>query len=111
MTIISFGASRKPPGLYRKRKNNKEKALNVIKNAIKEYEQDDAGFHDEITNFLPDDLCRIFFSEADFPVIKYFMPEPPKYVGQKQPSPMEGKGNMEYRETAPFFGKSFLDYA
>lgn len=90
-------------------KEDKEKALNVIKNAIKEYEQDDAGFHDEITDMLPDDLCRIFFSEAEFPVIKYFMPEPLKYVGQEHPSPMEGKGNMEYRDTAPFFGVSFLD--
>lgn len=90
-------------------KEDKEKALNVIKNAIKEYDQDDAGFHDEITSFLPDDLCRIFFSEADFPVIKYFMSEPPKYVDQEHPSPMEGKVNMEYRDTRRFFGRMFLD--
>lgn len=90
-------------------KEDKEKALAVIKNAIKECNQDDAGFHDAITDLYPDDLCRIFFSEAEFPVVKYFMPEPLKYVGQKQPSPMEGKVNMEYRDTASFFGKSFLD--
>ena len=84
-------------------KENKEKALVVIKNAINEYDQDDACFHDAITGLLPDDLCRIFFSEAEFPVVKYFMPEPPKYVGQKQPSPMEGKVNMEYHDTRCFF--------
>lgn len=88
---------------------DKEKALAIIKDAIKEYNQDNACFHDEVTGLLPDDLCRIFFSEAEFPVIKYFMPEPPKYVGQGHPSPMEGKVNMEYRDTAPLFGVSFLD--
>lgn len=35
------------------------------------------------------------------------MPEPPKYVGQEHPSPMEGKGNMEYRDTALFSGSRF----
>lgn len=58
------------------KKEDKEKASTLLKDALREY-YSCCYFHDEVTDLFPRDIVRIFAAEADFPVIMFFSENEP----------------------------------